>query len=177
MASIFDSLGQSLYDTGLFGSNGIVEPKDTFFNPVNNGQDVGNYDDAESWERYLQVLNQSNLYNSAEAEKLRDFNLMLRDTHISSIMKQLKENGINPIIAFNNGANLPGYSTSGQAQAYSGTSPYSNQSRIDAAIIRAVGSIIGDVISGIFGNSAATIASNSRVETAKIAAAAKSKAK
>lgn len=148
-----------------------MQPYDEFGNPVdmspyrNMAYDLtpssagllGNFDDEASWENYLKVLQLSNDYNSAAMNANFAFNEHMRDTQISSFMNQLKEQGINPILAVSNGVSLPGYSSGSTAQAYSGTSPYSNSSRVDAAIIRAVGSIIGDVINGVFGNSAAAI--------------------
>ena len=62
-------------------------------------------------------------------------------------MKQLKDAGINPILAVNSGFSGAAYPSSAMAQGYSGTAPYSNSSRVDAAIIRALGSAIGSAMS------------------------------
>lgn len=172
----FDSLRNGIYNYQM-NTNPITNPQTDFSSNIDltpsGAGGLGNFDDEASWNNYLKVLQMSNDYNSAAMNTNFAFNEHMRDTQIASFMNQLKEQGINPILAVSNGVSLPGYGSGSTAQAYSGTSPYSNSSRVDAAIIRAVGSVIGDVINGVFGNSAATIRSSAQVSSAKIAANAK----
>lgn len=124
--------------------------------PVNNspvGNSAGNavnpdqYSDSESWDLYNQLINQSNEFNSAEAQKARDWNQMMRDTQVDSYMSQLKKNGINPLLAVQSGYAGASYPSSATGQAYSGTAPFSNSSRVEAALIRALGSVISSALS------------------------------
>lgn len=120
-------------------------------NTVNSNQvadtNIGeNYDDATSWNEYLKVLDASNQYNSAEAQKVRDWNEYMRDTQVQSYMKQLRDAGINPILAVQSGFAGASYPTSAQAQSYSGNAPYSNSARVESAIIRTVGSVLSSLI-------------------------------
>lgn len=112
-----------------------------------NAGGLGNYDDQASWNMYNKLVDISNAFNSAEAQKTRDWNQMMRDTQVSSYMKQLKENGINPILAVQSGFSGGAYPSSATGTAYSGSTPYSNSSKIDAAIINAIGSIVSSTIS------------------------------
>lgn len=127
-------------------SSGVSGSNQPPIDPVSSAGVLGNYDDQSSWENYLQLINLSNSFNSAEAQKSRDWSEYMRDTQVQSYMNQLKDAGINPILAVSGGFNGDGYSSSAVASAYSGTSPYSNSSRVDAAIIRALGSAFSSIL-------------------------------
>lgn len=123
---------------------------DNMFNmPVGdtNAGVLGNFDDESSWNRYLELVNMSNRYNSAEAHAARMENRFLRDSQITSILNQLRENGVNPILAFGHGVSTGSYPTSAQASSYAGSTPYSNSATIDSTIIKTIGELIGDVLS------------------------------
>ena len=116
---------------------------------ANNANNVvpDQYSDSESWALYNQLVDSSNQYNSAEAQASRDWNKMMRDTQVSSYMNQLRENGINPILALQSGYSGASYPSSATGQAYSGTAPFSNSSRVEAALIRALGSVVSSALS------------------------------
>lgn len=112
-----------------------------------NVQPDNNFSDEQSWDLYNQLVDKSNEFNSAEAQKVRDWNQFMRDTQVSSYMSQLKQNGINPLLAVQSGFAGASYPSSAVGQAYSGTAPFSNSSRVEAAVIRAVGSMMSSLLS------------------------------
>lgn len=82
-------------------------------------------------------------YNAIEAEKARAYQLMLRDTQIQSTMKQLKEAGINPLLALS--GSLGYANASSPAQASSSHTTFGNDNSIVSALILAVASAIGSL--------------------------------
>lgn len=88
-------------------------------------------------------------YNSEEAEKSRQFQLMMRDTQIQSTMKQLRDEGINPLLALSGSL--------GYAQGSSGSSAsasaqkYDNDDALISAFLRSVASVIGNLARAIPG--------------------------
>ena len=51
--------------------------------------------------RTLESMDIQNAFNAQEAKKSRDWQEYMRDTSLSSTIKQLKENGLNPFLAYN----------------------------------------------------------------------------
>lgn len=82
-------------------------------------------------------------YNASEAEKARAFQMMLRDTQIQSTLKQLKDNGINPLLALS--GSLGYANASSPAQASSSHTTFGNDNSIMSALIIAVASALGSL--------------------------------
>lgn len=82
-------------------------------------------------------------YNSAEAQKNREFQQKMSDTQITRAAKDMKRAGLNPILAIQNGAGIPGGSTAsvgGSSISGIGISPTSMGS---AQGIAAQGGLLG----------------------------------
>ena len=137
------ALGNWLNDTFSIGATpGASDNPEVNNSPFSDAGVLQNYADAEAWDQYLKVLNASNEFNSSQATLAFERQKELRDTQVSSYMKQLKDNGINPILAVNSGysgATAPSVSS---AQAYTGTSPASHSAQVDTAVINSIASLI-----------------------------------
>ena len=88
-------------------------------------------------------------YNSEEAEKSRQFQLMMRDTQIQSTMKQLREEGINPLLALSGSLSYAQGSSGSSASA--SAQRYDNDDALISAFLRSVASIIGNIARAIPG--------------------------
>lgn len=67
--------------------------------------------------RTLESMDIQNAFNAAEAEKSRDWQEHMRDTSLTSTINQLKENGLNPFLAYNSAS----VSTPSTSSAHSGS--------------------------------------------------------
>lgn len=67
--------------------------------------------------RTLESMDIQNSFNAAEAQKSRDWQEHMRDTSLSSTINQLKENGLNPFLAYNSAS----VSTPSASSAHSGS--------------------------------------------------------
>lgn len=67
--------------------------------------------------RTLESMDIQNAFNAAEAEKSRDWQERMRDSSLSSTIKQFKENGLNPFLAYNSAS----VSTPSVSSAHSGS--------------------------------------------------------
>lgn len=80
--------------------------------------------------RTLESMDIQNAFNAAEAEKSRDWQEYMRDTSLTSTINQLKENGLNPFLAYNSAS----VSTPSTSSAHSG-SVGSFSSRVPFALL------------------------------------------
>lgn len=67
--------------------------------------------------RTLESMDIQNAFNAQEAQKSRDWQEYMRDTSLSSTIKQLEENGLNPYLAYNSAS----VSTPSTSSAHAGS--------------------------------------------------------
>ena len=65
--------------------------------------------------RTLESMDIQNAFNAQEAKKSRDWQEQMRDTSLSSTINQLKENGLNPFLAYNSASVSTPSTTSARA--------------------------------------------------------------
>ena len=80
LTSLFSGVG----NVPQLPTSAVYDPSTNPYGWPSSAQDdaglLDNYDDQASWLQYLKVLDASNQYNSAEAQKVRDWNEYMRDT-------------------------------------------------------------------------------------------------
>lgn len=110
--------------------------------------------------RELAVLQKNQDFNSAEAQKERDWSERMRDTSYLSMMNQMKESGINPVLAYqSNAASAPVGASASSSRSHSGSgSGYRSSGSSDDGLGRL---LVGaaKIIAGLVGKNAETVAS------------------
>lgn len=81
----------------------------------------------EDWLRSEQSANNEYIRQMASLQKQQEFSERMRDTQYTSMIKQMKESGINPVLAFQQG----GASAPSQSSGYSGSPGYRANSQVD----------------------------------------------
>lgn len=148
-----------------FGSGAFLSNINT--NPVGDewrgiGADWFNAEDvaAEDWQRDQQAANNqmyrdlavndfNNKFNAQEAQKERDWSERMRDTSYISMMNQMKQTGINPILAYSsNAASAP----SGASASASGGRTSAPSSKGNVANTASFGQLlvgVGKIVAGL----------------------------
>lgn len=98
-----------------------------------------------AFQRDLYKLGVENEFNAVEAQKNRDFQERMRDTEFTSKMEQMKQAGINPVLAFGtSGAGVPSGSSASSGSGGSSSGNYGGSTRANNA-----GSMLSAIIQGI----------------------------
>lgn len=152
----------NLYDRFIANKSGSVDAGDVsgskvMSDPANAGRDSDVYGsnditgfDQASWalEQQWKMDEAERAYNSAEAEKQRDWEKMMSDTAISRAVADIKSAGLNPWLALNGGSIGPASTPSGaSASSSSGSSkvPQNYYYKMLAQIISSATSIFSAI--------------------------------
>lgn len=93
-------------------------------------------------QRDLYFQSKSNAFNASEAQKQRDYDREMRDTSYTSMINQLKDAGINPVLAVQHGA-----SYAGGTSASSSGGRTSNRNLGDGFVANGIGQLLGVALS------------------------------
>lgn len=88
-------------------------------------------------------------FNHDEAEISRRWQEHMRDTQIESTMRQLRNEGINPLLALNGSLSYANSSAGAQANASNQT--YSNDNQLISSFIYGLAMILSSAVRGVFG--------------------------